>query len=71
MQKMEGIRLVGKRKYELLVKIQHIISFYAKNGVNATQYICKKYKLKSIKQLSNINTKRLSGVISDIKEMSL
>ena len=66
---MKGFRVAGERKQGLIKIINTYLELHGKMGVNAGKYLKKKYKLKSVNSILNMPTKKLSGIISDLKEL--
>lgn len=65
---MKGHRVLGKRKRKLGKKLDFYVREYHKmSGINLIYYLSKKYKIPH-SEFWKINTKNLTGVISDVKE---
>jgi hypothetical protein len=59
---------IGRRKYSLLKQVQvHLIALSSK-GIKAHKYIEARYG-RSLSQLYKINTKNLTGLISDLRSL--
>ena len=65
---MNGQRLVGHRKQNLLLNIQRRIYRLSKRGLNPIWYLNHFQKVRA-SELKHVPTKKLTGIISSLQEL--
>jgi len=67
---MKGFRELGSVKITLIKKVNKILKDLSSKGINGSYLLKNKYGVSEVNGFKKVSTKRMTGLISDLKELN-